>query len=389
MKIKKVEVLPLSHRTDDVPPRQRFFAPFKVTTDEGLVGWGEASDSFGHSSPATLKALVEEKVQWVLLDQDPLQLEELMARVRRDLYRYLGFRELVMQAVSAIEIALWDIRGKVFGKPISEILGAYRDRVKIYASGKPAFEEAAEYHLEFNRPLLERGVKTVKIRIGNNFEWDAQFVREAREAFASDIQLFVDGKYNYTTDSAIRMSHVLADVGAYYFEEPLPDHNLDEIARLAAASPVPIAYGEHCFTVHDFREFINHRAAHILQPDAAICGGISEALKVAYLGDTMGHPVIPHCAGTTVIGLAAGVHFAAAMPNFSIFEFDSSPFQPLRDELPTDPLFAPERIVDGCVAVPTGPGLGVEIDEKVFKEFPYELDEKIARSFPVYATPHI
>ncbi len=389
MKITNVEVIPLSYYGDDEPPRQRFFAPFKITTDEGVVGWGEASDSFGHSSPMTLKALVQEKVQWTLLDQNPLQLEELVTRMRRDLYRYLGFHDLVMQAASAVEIALWDIRGKVLGKPVSELLGVYRDEVEIYASGKPAFAEDAAYHIDFNKPLLDNGVSTVKIRIGNNFDWDAAFVRQAREEFGPDIRLFVDGKYNYTTDSAIKMSHILHEIGAFYFEEPLPDYNLDEMARLAAASPIPIAYGEHCFTVNNFRELIRHKAAHILQPDPTICGGIGEALKITQLADAFGHPVIPHLAGTTAIGLAAGVHFAAAIPNFTIFEYDSTPVQPLRDELLPEPILSPAYVRDGRLPVPTGPGLGVEVDEAVFEEYPYHLDERIARSFPVYATPHI
>jgi L-alanine-DL-glutamate epimerase-like enolase superfamily enzyme len=389
MKIAKVEVIPLSLPTDDVPPRRRFYCVIKLTTDEGLVGWGECTDSFGQSSPMTIKALVEEKVQWTLLDQDPRRLEELISRVRRDMYRYGGFRDLLMQAISGIEIALWDIRGKLLGQPVYELLGAFRDRLAIYASGKPAFTEDAHYQVEFNKPFLDRGVKTVKVRIGKDFEWDAAFIRQCREVFGPDMRLFVDGKYNYTADSAIRMSRVLADNGMYYFEEPLPDYNLDEIARVAAASPIPIAYGEHCYTVHDFREFIVHKAAHILQPDPTICGGISEAMKIVHLAEAMGNPVIPHCAGTTVIGLAACVHFAAAIPKFDIFEFDSTPVQPLRDLLPTEPLLSVERVVDGCIPVPAGPGLGVEINEEVFKEYPYHLDESIARSFPVYATPHI
>jgi L-alanine-DL-glutamate epimerase-like enolase superfamily enzyme len=389
MKIKKVEVIPLSLPTDDVPPRRRYYCVIKISTDDGLVGWGECTDSFGHSSPLTIRALMQEKVQWALLDQDPLQLEELIHRVRRDTYRYGGFRDLLMQAISGVEIALWDIRGKVLGKPVSELLGKYRDKLEVYASGKPAFTVGADYQVEFNKPFLDRGVKTVKVRIGNNFDWDAQFMRDCRDVFGDDMRLFVDGKYNYTAASAIRMSYVLADVGAYYFEEPLPDYNLDEIARVAEASPIPIAYGEHCYTVHDFREFIEHQAASILQPDPTLCGGLSEAMKIVHFVEAMGYPVIPHAAGNTVIGLAACVHFGAAIPKFDVFEYDSTPVQPLRDLLPTEPLLAVERVVDGCIPVPTGPGLGVEINEAVFAEYPHHLDESIARSFPVYGTPHI
>jgi L-alanine-DL-glutamate epimerase-like enolase superfamily enzyme len=391
MKIDDIEVIAANYRTDEKPPRVRSFALLKITTSDGLVGWGEACDNFGHSTPLTLKAFVDEKLRWVLVGQDPRPLEALMWRVRQDTNRYSGFRELTMQALSAVEIALWDIRGKLAGKPVSELLGRFRDYLDIYASSNVAFEAAspADYQVQMNRPLLDRGVKSVKIRIGNNFDWDAAFVRAARKAFGRDVRLMVDAKYNYTTDSAIRMSRVLAEHEIFWFEEPIPDHNLDEMARLTAASPVPIAYGEHCFTVHDFRELVVHNAARILQPDVAICGGISEALNITHLGEIMGRLVVPHCSGMTAVGIAASLHFAAAMPKCLVFEWDSSPFQPLRDRLPTEALFANERIEGGRIAVPNGPGLGVEVNQAVLREYAHRLHPDLLASFPAYGTPRI
>jgi D-galactarolactone cycloisomerase len=185
------------------------------------------------------------------------------------------------------------------------------------------------------------------------------------------------------------MSYILGDVGAFCFEEPVNDRNLAELARVAAASPVPLAYGEHSFTIHDFRELITRQIARILTPDATICGGISTSLEVGKLAHTFGHHVEPHCGGLTAVGMAANLHVAAAMPSIDIFEFDSREEQPLRDELPTEPIFALDRIVDGRMPVPTGPGLGIEVDEAVFEKYPYRLDKDVARSFATYATPHI
>jgi D-galactarolactone cycloisomerase len=391
MKIADVEVIAANYRTEEKPPRVRSFALVKLTTSDGLVGWGEACDNFGHSTPLTLKAFMDEKLRWVLVGQDPRRLEALMWRVRQDANRYSGFRELTMQALSAVEIALWDIRGKLAQRPVSELLGRFRDELDLYSSSNVAFEVAspADYQLEFNRPLLERGVKNVKIRIGNSFEWDAAFVRAARAKFPRDVRIMVDGKYNYSTDSAIRMSKILAENDIFWFEEPIPDHNLDEMARLTAAAAVPIAYGEHCFTVNDFRELVVRSAARILQPDVAICGGISEALKIAHFGETMGRMVVPHCSGLTAIGTAASLHFAAAMPKCPVFEWDSSPFQPLRDRLPSEPLFANERVRDGRIAVPNGPGLGIEVNEAVLREFAHRLHPDLLGSFPIYGTPRI
>jgi L-alanine-DL-glutamate epimerase-like enolase superfamily enzyme len=391
MKIEQIEVIPANYRTNENPQRVRSFALVKITTSDGVVGWGEASDSFGHATPLTLKAFVDEKLRFVLIGQDPRRLESLMWRVRQDANRYSGFRELTMQALSAVEIALWDIRGKLAGKSVSDLLGRFRDEVDLYASSNIAFtaESPADDQLEFNQAFLDQGVRNVKLRIGNTFEWDAAFVRAARLAFPANVRMMIDGKYNYTTDAAIRMSRILADNDIFWFEEPLPDHNLDEMARLTAASALPIAYGEHCFTVNDFRDLVMRKAALILQPDITICGGIGEAMKVTHFGETMGRMVVPHVAGLTAVGLAASLHFAAAMPRFLVFEWDSSPFQPLRDELPKEPIFATERIRDGCIAVPNGPGLGVEVNEDVLRQYAHRLHPDLLGSFPTYGTPRV
>jgi L-alanine-DL-glutamate epimerase-like enolase superfamily enzyme len=389
MKIADVQVIPLSYAIDDKPPRRRFFAVLKLTTDEGLVGWGEASDCYGHMHPLTIKALVDEDLRWLLLGQDPRPLEQLVRRIRNKSYHHLGARELVMQAISAIEIALWDIRGKLASKPISELLGAYRTAIPLYSGGKPAFFDPPDEHLAFFEPSFARGISIAKIRTGHTLEWDCEFVRTMRGVLPSSVDIFVDGKYNYSPDGAIRMSHVLADVGALFFEEPLADTNLGEVARVAAASPVPLAYGEHVFTLHGFRELIEHRAARVLEPDATICGGIAEARNVSILADTFGLSMVPHCGGLTAIGMAANLHAAAAMPELKAFEYDGRTDQPLRDELLFDPIFSLDRVVAGQLAVPVGAGLGIDIDETVFRRYPYELDEAIARLFPTYATTHI
>ena len=389
MKICKVEVFPLSYGTDDFPPRRRYFVVLKLTTDEGIVGWGEASDCYGHSSPMTVKALIEEKLQWLVLGQNPLNVERLIRRIRKRTYSPQGCREFIIQAISAIEIALWDIRGKVFGKSVSELLGSYRDELSLYSSGTPNFYDDPNKHLEFYQPLLKRGVKTVKVRTGKSLEWDMQFVRLMRKLLPKDIQIAVDGKHNYKTESAIKLSKVLGEIDALWFEEPIPDTNLDELAWLARESPVPLAYGEHSYTLNDFRDIIKYKAARILEPDATVCGGISEARNVAILADAYGLPVVPHSGGLTAIGLAANVHVASAIPNFVLFEMDGREKQPLVDELLVEPILSIENIVQGCIPVPSGPGLGIDINEEIFEKYPYQLDEQIARSFPRYGTQHI
>jgi len=389
VKITDVEIIPLSYGISDKPPRRRFFAVLKLTTDEGVIGWGEASDCYGHSHPMTVKALFDEKLRWLLIGQDPLPLEALMQRLRTHVYHPLGARELVIQCLSAIDIALWDIRGKVLNKPIAALLGQHHERLPLYAATKPAFYEPYERHMERIERLTSRGVRAAKLRTGRDLAWDTTYLREMRAMLPDEVEILVDGKYNYYPDSAIQVAQVLGEIGAVYFEEPIDDTSLDEMARVAVHSPVPLAYGEHAYTVNDFRDLIQRGGARVLTPDAAICGGITEMMKIAALAQAFQLKVVPHCGGLTAIGMAANFHAAAAIPNVGHFEYDARAVQPLRDELATEPLFSNERIENGSIAVPSGPGLGIEVNERVFERYPYEIDPQVASSFSVYGTRHV
>jgi L-alanine-DL-glutamate epimerase-like enolase superfamily enzyme len=389
MKITGVTVIPASYATDDNPPFRRSFAVVRLDTDEGVTGWGEASDCYGHRYPLTLKALFEETMQWLLLGRDPLPLEDLMRNLRRTLYAPLGARGLVIQALSAIDIALWDIRGKVLGTSVSELLGRKRESVPLYAAGKPALYEPPERNAEFFGPLLERGVTAVKVRTGRDFEWDRAMVEQVRELLPDGIEMFVDGKYNYTPDSARRFARVLAGIGVEIFEEPIPCLDLEQVRQLGRASPVALAYGEHAFTVHDFRDLLIRGEVRHLEPDVTVCGGFTEGMKILHLAETHGAHVLPHCGGLTAIGMAANLALVSAYADPTYFEYDARPDQPLRDRVAAGAPFAVDTVADGVLPIPNAPGLGIEVDEDVFAAFPYVIDTAIASRFPVYTTPHI
>jgi D-galactarolactone cycloisomerase len=389
VKITAVTVIPASYATDDNPPFRRSFAVIRLDTDEGVTGWGEASDCYGHRYPLTLKALFEETVQWLLLGQDPTALEELMWRLRRSLYAPLGARGLVIQALSAVDIALWDIRGKLLGKSISEMLGRKRESVQLYAAGKPALYEPPEWNVEFFAPLLERGVTAAKVRTGRDFEWDRAMVERVRELLPDGIEMFVDGKYNYTPESARRFARVLAGIGVEIFEEPIPHLDLELVRELGRSTPVALAYGEHAFTVHDFRDLLFRGEVRHLEPDVTVCGGFTEAMKILNLAEIHGAYIVPHCGGLTAIGMAANLAFVSAYADPTYFEYDARPEQPLRDRVAAGAPFALDRVADGVLPIPNAPGLGIEVDEDVFAAFPYEIDTAIASRFPVYTTPHI
>jgi len=389
MKIVKVESIPLSYATDDDPPTRRSFSVLKLVTDDGLVGWGEASDCYGHRHPLAVKALFEEDLQYALLGRDPRSPDSMMRDLRNRVHASLGFREIVTQALSAIEIALLDVACQAEDVSISELLGRQSEEIPVYAAGKPALSGTVQSHVDFLKPVLERGAKAAKIRPGRDLEWDKEFVREMRALLGDDLTLMVDGKYNYYPDSAIELAQVLGEIGAHAFEEPITDVDLDAVRRVAEGSPIPLAYGEHAFGEIDFRNLIERAGVRIVEPDVTVCGGILEARRIAALAADTGVELIPHVGGLTAIGFAANLHFASSLPEAPLFEYDARSYQPLRDDLVDTAPFAPSQLVEGRVPVPTGRGLGIEIDEAVLTRFPYVIDEELLSTSRSYGTPHI
>jgi L-alanine-DL-glutamate epimerase-like enolase superfamily enzyme len=388
--ITNVEVHPASYLGPFQPPRRRSFALIAVTTDDGSTGWGEASDCYGHTHPLTVKSVVDEDLRWFLTGKPIEPMEDLIGSLRRRIYPFLGARELAMQAISGIEIALWDLRGKAAGQPISGLLGRRRDRVPVYASGMLAFHLDPEEYVRSFDLALSRGVRTVKIRVGRDLDWDTNWVRSLRALVPDHVEMLVDGKYNYTAAGATTMAAVLSELGMIAFEEPMLDTDLEAIGDVAGKVAVPFAYGEHAFTVNDFRELVHHRAATILEPDVTVCGGFTEGMRIARLADESGCRIMAHCGGLSAIGLAANLHYVAALADPMPLEYDIQPVQPLRDELLVPgSIFGPETFVDGALAVPSGPGLGIDVDTDGLAKFPYEIDKLIASSPTEYASPHI
>lgn len=390
MNIASVEVIPAGYWADSEPPRRRSFALVAVTTDDGRTGWGEASDCYGHTHPLTLRALVEEDLRWFLVDKPVEPLEELVTGLRTRVYPFLGARELAMQIISGIEVALWDLRGKARNQSISDMLGRERDEIPVYASGMLTFHHQPDEYVRMFDRALTQGIKTVKIRTGRDLEWDRSWVGSVCGLLPPDVSVLVDGKYNYTPRGAIEFSGVLADLGVIAFEEPILDTNLGAVGEAASKAAVPFAYGEHSFTVEDFRELLDHGAASILEPDVTVCGGFAEAGAVAALATERRVRIMGHCGGLSAIGLAANLQFNASLPDSMPLEYDIRDFQPLRDELlASGAPFKLGEVRGGCLRVPSGPGLGIEVDRGRIALQPYEIDRAIASAPTTYATPHI
>jgi D-galactarolactone cycloisomerase len=337
----------------------------KVTTDSGLVGWGE-----GVSGPAS--AVIRDSFAPLLLGQDPMSRNGLWQRMFHALYnanQAVGFGG---NAISAVDTALWDIAGKALGQPIYELLGGrVRDKVAVYATG--LYYTAGEFPdrlLAEARGYVEAGFRGMKTKVGGlPLAEDVRRVAAIRQAIGPATQLMIDANAGYNATTAIRLGEQLAEQDLFWFEEPVNAQDLDAYLQVKAALPLAIAGGEALRTRYEFAPFLRRGAFDIAQPDVIHVGGISELRTVAMTANTFGIQVCPHVWGSPVM-IAATLHVAATLPpsppvrtplpyqQEPVMEFDRTP-SAIREELSPTPFVQH----DGFLAVPTGPGLGIEIDE--------------------------
>jgi L-alanine-DL-glutamate epimerase-like enolase superfamily enzyme len=340
----------------------------RVHTDEGIVGVGEVD-----SSPQVAKAVIEAPashknasgLEALLLGEDPRDVGRLWQKMYRGTI-YFGRRGAALHAISGVEIALWDIAGKAAGRPIHALLGgARRDRVKAYAStlmpNAPA--EAARVTAE----LQQQGFAATKLGwgpLGDSAELDVALVAAARKAVGDDFDLMIDIGLGWTrARDGIDRVRRMEEYNPYWIEEPFYPDDYAKYAQLAASTPVAIAAGEQETTVADFERLIDKGGVEIVQPDVTRAGGISECLRIADMARLKGKRCVPHAWSTGIIK-AASLHVLAAMEEAEYVEYCVQT-TPLNRELVIEQF----PLVDGCVRIPDGPGLGIEIDEDALKRF--------------------
>jgi D-galactarolactone cycloisomerase len=386
MRISNVRVLLLSA---PIPPERRWTSDFGtntkqdiavviVETDAGLVGYGEAK-----GTPVVMKVLVEDVLGPQIVGEDPTRVEFLWEKLysasRLPLalqhgrpYHRAGSRGDTIHAISGIDVALWDIYGKSLGLPVYRLLGGgVRDRLPAYASGGWA---APEHTVDEVLGYRARGFGGVKIRVGGLDEphfprrW-IERLRLAREALGPDVKLMMDAHGALSVDRAVRLAAAVAELDITWFEEPvLADDDLPGLAEVRRRVQMPVSTGESETTRFAFRDIIEQRAADILQPDVAVVGGLTEARRVAALAHAHGLAIAPHVWGSALLW-AASLQLAAATPNCVIFEFCQA-YYPLLYDLLTTPVAVDP---DGLVTVPTGPGLGVELQPEadLLRKYPF------------------
>lgn len=366
-RIERVDTFPCTFGTD----RERMsFLYVRVTADDGSVGWGEVCDSYGCSYAGVLAHLIDEVFAPLVVGQELTSVELLADRMRLFTRRRLGDTWVAPQARSGIEIALWDLVGKASGRSVSGLLGRTADRIEVYASCGFLEEGPAEHHAAVLQPLLERGVRKVKVRTGPEWRADLDTLRSLRSMLGDDVELMVDASETYTLPTARALAAALTEFDVRWIEEPLPQSERAGIEALVAHSPVPIAYGEHLFGLDDALDALRRRQLDVLQPDAATAGGIGEARKMAMAAPPFGVRVVPHvCSGP--VALAANLHLAASVPAIRLVEYPPS-LLPVWSAFGTGAELGLDAVVDGHLPVPDAPGIGVGIDLDAAAAHPYE-----------------
>ena len=340
----------------------------EIETDEGLIGWGEC---YG---PARITAAVVQSVAPWLIGHDPLRTEFLWQMIYARL-RDHGQKGAVIQGLSGIDIALWDIKGKHFGVPVHRLLGGpLRDEVQAYATGlyRRKSGDPLRYLAEEAAGYVADGFKAVKLKVGFGVEEDAAVTRAVREAIGPDIALMVDANHAYDAVAAIRLGRMIEADNIGWFEEPVPPEDVAGYRAVKAAISIPIAGGECKFTRFGFRDILASRAMDIIQPDTCAAGGLSECKKIADMAEAFGVRYNPHVWGTG-IAIAASLQLLAVLPSHTppslapvapMLEFDRTE-HPIRQSL----LVQPIEHTKGVVRVPDAPGLGIEVDRETLARF--------------------
>ncbi|MFN2644296.1 MAG: mandelate racemase/muconate lactonizing enzyme family protein [Burkholderiales bacterium] len=345
----------------------------EVTTDEGLVGWGEALCQ-GLQPPEIAASTIEHALAPLVIGGDPLEPEVLWHRMYHATRDY-GQKGAVIGAISALDIAFWDIAGKARGEPVARLLGGmFRKRVQAYATGFYRIRgqgEAARLADEAAQHVAN-GFSALKIKLGFGVDDDLAVMRATKEV-AGKQEAMIDTNHAYGVADAIRLGRRLEDMGwrLRWYEEPVAQEDLAGYGEVRRALMTPIAGGENEYTAFGFRNLFAARAVDIAQPDLCIAGGFTACRQIVALAHAHGVQVNPHV-WASAVGQAASLQFIAAIPlaNHSLFpsdillEFDTSS-HPFREHLTDMPL----RQRAGWVDIPVKPGLGIEVDRKILEKY--------------------
>lgn len=353
----------------------RNFVLVRIYTNEGVTGIGECTAAYGVGSLAVESAINELKP--LLIGQDPFNIEHLCDLMYRRSFWGIAGGAVITSAISGIEQALWDIKGKKLCVPVYELLGGrVRDRIRVYANAGDIADGKPEIYSKFASKVVEDGITAVKFypfgmwEIASHDQEIINRIKAVRDAVGNDIDIMIDGGWRYSSSihTAIRIGKKLERFDPIFYEEPILPYNIEALAKVGAKVNIPLAAGERIYTKYQFGRYLEKKAIEIAQPDVGLVGGILEMKKIAAVADTYCVPIAPHnCNGP--VATAATLQIDACTTNFliqEIFIYEPSWRYNLVDESPE------KRIKNGLLEISKKPGIGVELNDEELAKHPYE-----------------
>ena len=353
--------------------RQRSATLVEVITDEGLSGWGEAFAQ-GLEPPEIAAVVIDKALRPLVVGADPLDIEVLWHRMYQ-MTRDYGRKGSILSAISAVDIALWDIAGKFHGQPVYKLLGgAFRTRVQPYATGFYRLQGQGEADRLADEALrhLNSGFSLMKVKLGFGVDDDIAVMQRIGQALQGKaVSLMIDTNHAYGRAEALRLGRALDGFGLRWYEEPVVPEDVDGYVEMRAKLTMPIAGGENEHSLFGFRHLLAAGALDIAQPDLGSCGGISAGRHIVALAHAHGVQVNPHVWGSA-IAQAASLQLIAAIPTTHhalfaqqpVLEYDQSA-HPFRRQLVAQPI----EMIDGWVQIPDRPGLGIEINRELLQAY--------------------
>ena len=371
MRIADVKAYPMSHKLapEDIVDLglgrtvKRDTVIVKVTTDDGIVGFGESHHG---RSPGAVAHLANTTLRQLVLGMDASDVVGVWARIYKMQLGSHGMGAATSIAMSGIDMALWDIRGKAAGWPVYKLLGGSCRPIPAYAGGVALGFQQPDALVDEIRPLVESGYKAVKLRLGDTPARDLERVAAVRKAFGDELTILVDANTGYNVADVRQVMPGLEANNVGWLEEPFPAHDHRSYSIAATFGSVPLAAGENHYTRFEFTRVIEDRIIQILQPDLSKSGGITELLRIAAMASAWKLPIHPHTA-TSALNMAASIHFLASIENAGYFEGDVSTSNPFREQLGSTPYTMDS---EGNVRPLEKPGIGIEVDEDFLLKHP-------------------
>jgi L-alanine-DL-glutamate epimerase-like enolase superfamily enzyme len=369
MKVTELKAFPLSIKLENAPrrgvgqPIKKDTVIVRVRTEDGITGYGESHHGL---APTLVADLVNQNLAPLVVGADAMAVEDLWQLIYAKQGQTHGPGWALYKALSGVDMALWDARGKALKLPVYRLLGGSRKKMRAYAGGVCLGFQPPAKLLEEAQGLIARGYTAIKLRLGDSVERDVERVRHVRKALGDGVDIMVDINTRYQYLDLQRALPALEECRVFWLEEPFAPDALSDYAHFNSRSRIPFAAGENHFTRFQARQLLETGAVDIIQPDPCKAGGITECKKIADLASAFKRPFAPHT-GMSAIDAAACVHLLCATSNALIYEGDCAALNPFRDELCGSTAL---KVVDGFIEPSDAPGLGVEVDESLFTRFP-------------------